>query len=209
MQHIEKLGAKGDLVNVKRGYARNYLIPRKYAIYATPKNMKRLDEIRSKASEEEALRLEELKNLASKINGISLSFIRKTDEQDNLYGSVSETDIMNELNSQGIQVHKSTIQLEKHIKELGSFSVVLKLHKEVEALLKVEVIKEASTQAVEASEEPEVSQAQAEAVEAIEEPTEALVEASEEPEVSQAAAEAVEASEAAEAEIEEPAAPQE
>lgn len=143
MQHIEKLGAKGDLVNVKRGYARNYLVPRGYAIYATPQNMKKLEEIRSIAKQEEATRLEELKNLAAKLNGTTLSFIRKTDEQGNLYGSVSDTDIVNELSAKGLQIHKSAIQLEKHLKELGIFDIELKLHKDVSAQIKVEVKQEA------------------------------------------------------------------
>jgi len=151
MQHIEKLGAKGDIVNVKRGYARNYLVPRGYAIYATPHNMKKLEEIRAIAKQEEATRLEELKALAAKINGITLSFTRKTDEQGNLYGSVSDTDIAGELSSKGHQIHKSAIQLEKHIKELGIFDIELKLHKDVEAQIKVEVKKEATDEP-----EPEV-----------------------------------------------------
>ncbi|HPV15202.1 MAG TPA: 50S ribosomal protein L9 [Candidatus Cloacimonadota bacterium] len=154
MQHIEKLGAKGDLVNVKRGYARNYLIPRGFAIYATPYNMKKLEEIRKIAKAEEATRLEELKNLAAKINGTTLSFTRKTDEQGNLYGSVSDTDIVNELNSKGLQVHKSAVQLDKHIKELGVFDIELKLHKDVEARIKVEVKKEATAEPAEVKPEP-------------------------------------------------------
>ncbi len=154
MQHIEKLGAKGDLVNVKRGYARNYLIPRGFAIYATPYNMKKLEEIRKIAKAEEATRLEELKNLAAKINGTTLSFTRKTDEQGNLYGSVSDTDIVNELNSKGLQVHKFAVQLDKHIKELGVFDIELKLHKDVEARIKVEVKKEATAEPAEVKPEP-------------------------------------------------------
>ena len=156
MQHIEKLGAKGDVVNVKRGYARNYLVPRGFAIYATPYNMKKLEEIRTIAKQEEATRLEELKNLASKINGTTLSFVRKTDEQGNLYGSVSDTDIAGELSSQGYQIHKSAVQLEKHIKELGVFDVQLRLHKDVEAQIKVEVKQEATAEPVEAEPEPTV-----------------------------------------------------
>ncbi len=169
MQHIEKLGAKGDIVNVKRGYARNYLVPRGFAIYATPHNMKKLEEIRAIAKQEEATRLEELKNLASRINGTTLSFIRKTDEQGNLYGSVSDTDIVNELSAKGFQVHKSAVQLEKHIKELGIFDIELKLHKEVEAQIKVEVQKEDTTEAVEVEPEPtiEVPTPQPEAAEEI------------------------------------------
>lgn len=166
MQHIEKLGAKGDLVNVKRGYARNYLVPRGYAIYATPHNMKKLEEIRAIAKQEEATRLEELKALASKINGITLSFIRKTDEQGNLYGSVSDTDIANELSSKGYQIHKSAIQLDKHIKELGVFDIEIKLHKDVEAQIKVEVLKEASAEPepAEVTPEPEIEAPEAQPV---------------------------------------------
>lgn len=178
IQHIENLGAKGDLVNVKRGYARNYLIPKNMAIYATPYNMKQLDAIRNKASEEEAIRLNELKEIARKMSGITLSFVRKTDENDKLYGSVSETDILNALSEQGIHIHKSTINLEKHIKELGAFTVAIKLHNDIETSLNLEVQKETQTpiEPEVALPEPEVAETAVEeslpAEETMEEPAE-------------------------------------
>ncbi|MDI9525232.1 MAG: 50S ribosomal protein L9, partial [Candidatus Cloacimonadota bacterium] len=100
LNHIEKLGKKGEVVSVKRGFARNYLIPRKLAIYATPQNMKHLSAIQNQAAEEEEKLIEELKKLDAKIRTLSLVFVRKVDEHDSMFGSVSEIDIVNELAAQ-------------------------------------------------------------------------------------------------------------
>lgn len=142
LDHIEKLGNKGELVNVKRGYARNFLIPRKLAIYATPTNMKKLSTIQAKLAQEEEIRMNELKKLAEKLRSASLVFVRKVDENEHMFGSVSETDLTTELKNQGFDIHKSLIQMDKHIKELGESSVQVRLHKDITVELKITVTKE-------------------------------------------------------------------
>ncbi len=142
LSYIEKLGNAGEVVRVKRGYARNYLIPRNLAIYSTPGNMKRLGAIQSQAAEEEAKLVAELKILDGKIRNLKLVFTRKVDENDNMFGSVSELDIVNELAAQGVDVHKNAVQLEKHIKSLGELTVPIRLHREIISVLAVLVEKE-------------------------------------------------------------------
>ncbi|MDD2332175.1 MAG: 50S ribosomal protein L9 [Candidatus Cloacimonetes bacterium] len=142
LQNIEKVGASGEVINVKKGYARNFLIPRKLAIYATPQNMKKLSTIKTVLAEEEQKKLIELKNLAEKIGSLNLSFVRKTDEQDHMFGSVSESDIIHALHEQGIEIPKSAVVMEKHFKELGEHKVQIRLHKEVSTELNLNIAKE-------------------------------------------------------------------
>lgn len=149
LNHIEKLGKKGEVISVKRGFARNYLIPRDLAIYATPQNMKQLSTIQNQAAEEEEKLVAELKKLDAKIRTLSLVFVRKVDEHDSMFGSVSETDIVNELAAQGVTVHKSTVLMERHIKSLGDTVVQIRLHKDILSELKVLVEKEAKEGVVE------------------------------------------------------------
>lgn len=163
LTYIEKLGNAGEVVRVKRGYARNYLIPRRLAIYATPKNMKQLGAIQSQAAEEEAKLLAELKILDEKIRSLKLTFVRKVDENDNMFGSVSDLDIVNELAAQDVNVHKNTVQLDKHIKSLGELTVPIRLHREIISELAVLVEREGGevqpeTPAQEAVVEPEVEE---------------------------------------------------
>lgn len=131
IEHIENLGAKGEVVNVKRGYARNYLIPRAYAIYATPQNMKRLSAIQEDLKASEEKKLAELKLLAEKIASIKLTFKRKVDDQGTMFGSVSANDIVHALAEQELPVQRSMVLLEQHLKELGEHSVQLRLHKDI------------------------------------------------------------------------------
>lgn len=131
IEHIENLGAKGEVVNVKRGYARNYLIPRAYAIYATPQNMKRLSAIQEELKASEEKKLAELKVLAEKVASVKLTFIRKVDDQGTMFGSVSANDIVHALAEQELQVQRSMVQMEHHLKELGEHSVQIRLHKDI------------------------------------------------------------------------------
>jgi len=142
LESIEKVGNKGELTNVKRGFARNYLIPRNYAIYATPQNMKKLTEIQATIAASEEKKLAELKMLAEKIASASLTFVRKVDENDHMFGSVSETDVVAALHELGIDVHRSVLHMDKHIKELGETKLQVRLHKEVITELAVTVNKD-------------------------------------------------------------------
>ncbi len=142
LESIEKVGNKGEVINVRRGFARNYLVPREYAIYATPQNMKKLGEIQATIAAAEEKKLAELKNLAEKIASANLVFNRKVDENEHMFGSVAETDIVTALHEMGIDIHKSMLVMEKHIKELGETKIHVRLHKEVSTDLTVTVNKE-------------------------------------------------------------------
>lgn len=142
LQNIEKVGNQGDVVNVKRGFARNYLTPRGLAIYATPTNMKKLGTIKGKMEEQEQKMLAELKNLAEKIAAIKLVFARKVDEHGSMFGSVSENDIVHAMHEKGITLHKSTLVMDKHFKELGEIAIPVRLHKEVTCTLNIAIEQE-------------------------------------------------------------------
>jgi large subunit ribosomal protein L9 len=135
IESIDKVGIKGDVINVKRGFARNYLVPRDYAIYATPQNLKNLDSLKVKFVEEESKRFAILKALGDKVAEQNISFLRKTDEHENMYGSVSEIDIMHALQEKNVDIPKASIIMEKHIKQLGEFQVMVKLHKDINVTL--------------------------------------------------------------------------
>ena len=139
---IEKVGVKGDVVNVKRGFARNFLIPRKYAIIATPQNMKSLDGLKKHFQEQEAKQMELLKQLAALVSETNLIFFRKVDEHENMYGSVSENDILHALKEKNIDIPKPAVIMDKHIRQLGEFSIPIRLHKDVLATLHGVVEKE-------------------------------------------------------------------
>ncbi len=142
LKNIEKVGNQGEVVNVARGFARNYLTPRGLAIYATPQNLKKLEVIKGKLAEDEQKLLAELKNLAEKISAAKLVFVRKVDEHGSMFGSVSENDIVHALHEQGITLHKSALGMDKHFKELGEHSVAVRLHKEVSCTLSLVIDKE-------------------------------------------------------------------
>lgn len=144
MQSIDKVGTKGDVINVKRGFARNYLVPRNYAIYATPQNLKQLEALKKQFADEESQKIEQMKELGTKITSLKLIFVRKVDEHDSMYGSVSEMDLIHELKEKGIDIPKSAILLDKHIKNLGEHDIQIRLHKEVNVLLHIDVEKEES-----------------------------------------------------------------
>lgn len=158
LEIIENLGNPGDVVNVKRGYARNYLVPRKLAIYATPANMKRLTVIQESFKAEEEKRIAALKVLAEKIASTKLTFVRKFDEHGSMFGSVSENDLANALKAEGIDVHRSMILLERSIKAMGEQNVEIRLHREVIAsldfVIEAERVKGEEEEAAEAVAEP-------------------------------------------------------
>jgi len=141
-QEIPGLGKAGDVVKVADGYARNYLIPRKMAVLATEKAKRALEKemkMRTSKREKEAL---EARRLAEKLSNISCTIRARAGENDRLFGSVTAADIAKALEEQEIHVDRRNILLEEPIKELGVFSVPVKLHQDVTAEVKVWVIKE-------------------------------------------------------------------
>jgi len=142
VKDIAKMGLAGSVIKVADGYARNFLLPKKLVILVTKNNLAKIETIKKKA-ELEKLEIENhFKALALKINDITLKFTRKADENDHLFGSVSENDIVKSLAEKGIEIHKSVVDIQKHLKEIGSFEVKIAFSSEITANLKVNIEKE-------------------------------------------------------------------
>ncbi len=141
-QTVGSLGKIGDIVNVKDGYARNYLFPKNAAKEATPGNMKILDSLKKKQALEDAKRLDEAKALAEKIAALSVTISAKAGEEEKLFGAVTAEMISAALGNEKIAIDKKDIVLDEPIKKLGVYQVGVKIHPEVKASLRVWVIKE-------------------------------------------------------------------
>jgi large subunit ribosomal protein L9 len=142
-EDIDKLGHRGDVVTVKPGYARNYLLPRSLAIEATAGNMKALERIRTSLAKKTATELEAAKKQADLLSGVSVSFKRKTGENDQMFGSVTTADISEALAAQGFKVDKRQVQLADPIKTIGEHDVTIRVFRDVTAHVKAVVEKEA------------------------------------------------------------------
>src|SRR5467141_4253323 len=142
-EDIEKLGHRGDIVTVKPGYARNFLLPRKLAIEATSGNMKALERIRTSLAKKTATELEAAQKQAALINGVAVRFARKTGENDQMFGSVTSADVAEALAAQGFKIDKRQAQLGEPLKTIGEFPVTIKVFRDVTAQIKVTVEKEA------------------------------------------------------------------
>jgi large subunit ribosomal protein L9 len=141
-EDIDKLGHRGDVVTVKPGYARNFLLPRKLAIEATSGNMKALERIRTSLAKKTATELDAAQKQAELLNGISLSFARKTGENDQMFGSVTTADIAEGLAAQNFKIDKRQVQLSEPIKAIGDYPVTIKVFRDVTAQIQVHVTKE-------------------------------------------------------------------
>ena len=142
-EDIDKLGHRGDVVTVKPGYARNYLLPRSLAIEATPGNMNALERIRTSLAKKTATELEAAKKQAELLTGVSLNFKRKTGENDQMFGSVTTGDIAEGLAAQGFKIDKRQVQLAEPIKAIGEHDVTIKVFRDVVAYIRAIVEKEA------------------------------------------------------------------
>ena len=141
-EDVEKLGNRGDVVTVKPGYARNFLLPNKLAVEATPGNMKALERIRAALAKKTATELDAAKKQAELLLGVTLNFKRKTGENDQMFGSVTAGDISDGLKAQSFEIDKRQVQLAEPIKTLGEFPVTIKVFRDVTAEIKVHVEKE-------------------------------------------------------------------
>ena len=141
-EDVDKLGHRGDVVTVKPGYARNFLLPRKLAIEATSGNMKALERIRGALAKKTATELDAAQKQAELLNGVSLKFARKTGENDQLFGSVTSADIADGLAAQGFKIDKRQVHLGDAIKALGEYPVTIKVFRDVTANIKIHVDKE-------------------------------------------------------------------
>jgi len=139
---VEPLGFEGDIVNVAHGYARNYLIPRGFALEATTQNVKLMAMQRKKIEIRRLKAKEDAEKVKERIGGLVVTITQKAGEEGRLYGSVTTMDIAAELEKQGIAIERRKILLDKPIKTLGDFDVSVKIHPGVTAKIKVTVTPE-------------------------------------------------------------------
>lgn len=139
---IDALGIVGSEVDVKNGYARNYLIPQGKAVPATSENRKKMEQARAKIELQMAKERERAEEMASRLEGVSVQIPAKVADEDRLYGSVSVKDIAEALDQKGIDVQKRSILLSNAIKNLGSYQVPVRIYKDIEPEITVEVVPE-------------------------------------------------------------------
>ena len=143
-EDVPKLGSRGDVVKVAEGFGRNYLLPRRLAIQATSANKKVIEQMKAAALRRSAKEKAQAEELAKQFDGVSVSFARRSGEHDQLFGSVTSSDIAEALTKKGFDVDRRKIQLHEPLKTLGEFTVPLRLHKDVTTHLKVMIEKEAA-----------------------------------------------------------------
>lgn len=139
LQRVEKLGQMGDVVRVKDGYARNYLLPQKKALRATKENLERFEGQRVQLEARDLEHRKEAEAVASKLDGLSVVMLRQASDSDQLYGSVNSRDIARAVREAGFDVERRQVQLAATIKTLGLHGVAISLHPEVMASVKVNV----------------------------------------------------------------------
>ena len=141
-EDVDDLGARGEIVRVRAGYARNYLLPRKLAVEATTSNVKQIEQERAALLKKEAKERTTAEAQAAQMGSLVLEFKRKAGEQGALYGSVTSMDIAEALKERGYEVDRHRLHLREPIKRLGDFTVPLRLHREVSIDLQVKVAPE-------------------------------------------------------------------
>jgi len=141
-QRLENLGQAGEVVTVKAGYARNYLIPQGLAYEATDANLKRIERERAQTQKKASEEVAAARQRAGQIEGTSVTFKARAGEEGKLFGSITTADIAEKLAEQGVEVDRRQIVLDEPIKALGVFSVPVRLHAEVRPEIKVWVIRE-------------------------------------------------------------------
>jgi large subunit ribosomal protein L9 len=141
-EDVPKLGHRGDVIKVAEGYGRNYLLPRKLAIEATPANKAVIEQMKQAAVRRSAVEKADSEALAKQLDGVSLAFQRKAGEKDHLFGSVTSSDIAEALEHKGFNIDRRKIQLSEPLKSIGEFEVPIRLHRDVTSKIKVTVEKE-------------------------------------------------------------------
>jgi large subunit ribosomal protein L9 len=141
-QSVEKLGSPGDVVKVSNGYARNYLLPRGIAVIATEGNKKQIEAQRQRLEAAEDSRREQAQAQATTLEQVSLTFSARVGEEGKLFGSVTSSDIVQQLEALGHKVEKRQVDLHEPIKALGVYRVPIRLHADVKPEIKVWVIKQ-------------------------------------------------------------------
>jgi large subunit ribosomal protein L9 len=141
-QDVEKMGRKGDVINVSNGYGRNFLLPKKLAIEVTPSNLKMIEIERTSLKKKVERERLSFQGLIEKLNQVTLSFARRSGDKDVIFGSVSSGDIRDELAKLGFDIDKKKVLLDEPIKRLGNFTVRIKVYQDDRAEVRVVVIKE-------------------------------------------------------------------
>ena len=141
-EDVPKLGSRGDVVKVAEGYGRNYLLPRKLAIEASAANKAVIDQMKAASLRRGVKEKSDAELLAKQFDGVGLQFVRRSGENDQLFGSVTSSDIAHELEHRGFNIDRRKIQLDEPLKALGEFAVPIKLHREVTTTVKVTITKE-------------------------------------------------------------------
>jgi len=141
MENVEKLGQVGDVVKVKNGYARNYLLPRQLGMPATTGNIKRVESQKAKRLAAFEAEKKEAQQKAESLSKVSLTIAVEVNDQEKLYGAVSEAEILDALEAEGQKIDKKSLVLEKPVDDLGIFEICVKLHTKVIARLRLWVTK--------------------------------------------------------------------
>jgi large subunit ribosomal protein L9 len=144
-EHVDNLGRRGEIVKVADGYARNYLLPRNLALPATAGNKKHVERERKIMEVKEAEEKGQAEAIAARLTAIDISIARRVGDTEQLYGSVTASDIADFLKAKGFEVDRRKLILPEPIKTLGDHNVPLKLHREITVPLVVHVVKEGST----------------------------------------------------------------
>jgi large subunit ribosomal protein L9 len=154
-EDVDNLGQRGQVVRVRAGYGRNYLLPQKLAIEATTGNKRMIEEQRRVLAKREAREKTSAEGEASNLDGLELRFDRRVGEHGILYGSVTALDVAEALKEKGYTIERRKIGLREHIKEVGEYDVVIKLHRDVTPTIKVKVVKEGVEEEAPAEAAPE------------------------------------------------------
>ncbi len=140
-QDVESLGSGGQAVRVRPGFARNFLIPRGLAVPATKGNLARIDELKRIAARHSQQKLDDANALKQRLEAVSVKITRAAGEEGKMYGSVTAKDIEEAYAAQGLEFDRKKLELDEPIRQLGLSEVKVKLHKDVTATLRVEVVK--------------------------------------------------------------------
>jgi large subunit ribosomal protein L9 len=143
-EDVPKLGSRGDVLKVAEGFGRNFLLPKKLAIEATTANKSVIEQMKAAAVRRSAKEKSGAEELAKQFDGLEVAFLRKSGENDQLFGSVTSGDIAEALEKKSFHIDRRKIQLHEPLKSVGEFTVPIKLHKDVTTHLKVVIGKEAA-----------------------------------------------------------------
>jgi large subunit ribosomal protein L9 len=147
LDHIEKVGAKHEVVKVKDGYGRNYLIPKGLAIVANKPNLARLEGLKKQASKKEGAIIAAFQEIAAKLKGVTLNITAKAGDSGRLFGSISSQHIAKALADKGVDVDKRIIEMPEEVKELGDYKAIIKFHPEVHTEVDFAVVSESGDEA--------------------------------------------------------------